>query len=91
MEQAITQMGVVIGTVLDEIQSINNGQNSRMLFDLRNQSSFIEYEQFNEYYLFKAYNKTGNIFTDFRSEKLDNILKLLRILLYILNLMVIIL
>ena len=83
MEQAITQMGVVIGTVLDEIQSINNAENNRMLFDLMNQSSFIEYEQFNEYYLFKAYNKTGNIFTDFRSEKLDNILKLLRILLYI--------
>ena len=83
MEQAITQMGVVIGTVLDEIQSINNGENNRMLFDLMNQSSFIEYEQFNEYYLFKAYNKTAMIFTDFRSEKLNHILRFFRILLYI--------
>ena len=83
MEQAITQMGVAIGTVLDEIQSINNASNNRKLFDLMNQSSFIEYEQFNEYYLFKAYNKTGNIFADFRSEKLNHILKLLRVLLYI--------
>ena len=74
MEQAITQMGAVIRTVLDEIQSINNEDNNRRLFDLIKKSSFIEYEQFNEYYLFKAYNKTAMIFTDFRSEKLNHIL-----------------
>ena len=83
MEQAITQMGAVIRTVLDEIQSINNEDNNRRLFDLIKKSSFIEYEQFNEYYLFKAYNKTAMIFTDFRSEKLNHILRLFRILLYI--------
>ena len=83
MEQAVTQMGVVIGTVIDEIKSLNDANNSRILFSLMNDSSFIEYEQFNEYYLFKAYNKTGSIFKELRNEKLTSIMKIIRLILYI--------
>ena len=83
MEQAFTQMSVIVGTVLDELQSINNDKSSRILLDLMNQSSFIEYQQFNEYYLFKAYNKTDSIFKVFRYEKLQNIQKTIRIIIYI--------
>ena len=83
MEQAVTQMGVVIGTVLDEIQSLNTANNSRTLFSLMNDSSFIEYEQFNEYYLFKAYNKTSDIFKELRNEKLKSIINTISLIVYI--------
>jgi len=83
MEQAVTQMGVVIGTVLDEIQSLNTANNSRTLFSLMNDSSFIEYEQFNEYYLFKAYNKTSDIFKELRNEKLKSIINTISLVVYI--------
>ena len=83
MEQGITQMGVIIGAVLDELRSLNNSSNGRILLDLMKDSAFIEYEQFNEYYLFKAYNKTGNIFKEFRNEKLESIKKLIMNIFYI--------
>ena len=83
IEQAITQMGVIIGTVLDELQSINSEHNSRTLIDLMGNSAFIEYVQFNEYYLFKAYNKTIIIFEEFRNEKLKYIQALITKILYI--------
>ena len=73
IEQGEIQMGVIIGSVLDELRSLNNASNGRILLDLMKDSSFIEYEQFNEYYLFKAYNKTGIIFKEFENEKLESI------------------
>ena len=83
MEQAITQMGVYIGTVIDELQAINSENNNKMLIDLMGNSAFIEYIQFNEYYLFKAYNATSHIFVEFRQEKLNSIQKLMTKILYI--------
>ena len=80
LEQSIAQMGVIIGTVLDELSSLNDIKNNRTLLTLLEQSSFIEYMQFCEYYLFKAYNETSNIFTDFRSEKLWGIKKLINLI-----------
>ena len=82
IEQGITQMGVIIGAVIDELQSINNPDNNIKLLDLMVDSSFIKYEQFNEYYLFKAYNKTETIFKELRSEKIESILNLIKIILY---------
>ena len=79
IEQAIAQIGTIMGTILDEIQSLNN---NRTLLSLINQSSFIEYVEFNEYYLYKAFNKTSNLFIDFRSEKLNSIQKTIKLFLY---------
>ena len=54
IDQAITQIGVILGTFLDELQSLNNINNNITLLRLINQSAFIEYLEFNEYYLFRA-------------------------------------
>ena len=62
LEQAITQMGVIIGPVLDELESLNDIKNEIALYNLMEQSSFVVYEQFVEYYLLKSYNKTSFIF-----------------------------
>ena len=73
MEQAITHMGIVIGSVINELQILNDPHNNVILLSLINQSSFITYEQFTEYYLLKAYNKTTYIFEEFHEETLDSI------------------
>ena len=83
IEQGLTQMGIIIGSVIDELQTLNNPDNNRKLIDLMVDSSLIEYEQFNEYYLFKAYNKTSDIFNDLRNEKMESIKNIIMILLYI--------
>ena len=80
LEQSIAQMGVIIGTVIDELNSLNENNNKKLI-DLIEESAFIEYEQFCEYYLFKAYNETANIFTQFREEKLNKSLGVIRIIL----------
>ena len=86
MEQAVTQMGVAIASVVDELKGLNDDKN-RLLLNLMNSrngkiSTFIEYMQFNQFYLFKAYNKTANIFTQLREEKIKGIKKLNRLILY---------
>jgi len=83
MEQAITQMGVVIGTVLDELISLNDHNNSKMLYNLLDQSSFIIYEQFIEYYLLKSYNQTTFIFRDLRIQTINSIIKVMKYILWI--------
>ena len=82
MEQAIAQMGVIIGTVIDELQAINSENNDKTLIDIMKNSAFIEYMQFNQYYLFKAYNTTEFIFNEFRSEKLSSIQNLVKKIFY---------
>ena len=83
MEQAITQMGVVIGTVLDELSSLNDLNNTKMLYNLLEQSSFIIYEQFIEYYLLKSYNQTTYIFRDLRIQTINSIIRVMRYILWI--------
>ena len=78
MEQSITQMGVVIGTVLDELASLNDLNNTKMLYNLLDHSSYIIYEQFIEYYLLKSYNETNYIFRDLREETINSIIKVMR-------------
>ena len=82
MEPAITQMGVILGTVLDELQSLNNVNNNITLLNLINQSAFIEYVEFNEYYLYKAFNKTSSLFTLFRNDKIKSNENKLKLILY---------
>ena len=73
MEQTITHMGVVIGLVINELQTLNLYNDPKFLFNLVNESSFITYEQFTEYYLLRAYNKTIYVFKSLRKEKLNSI------------------
>ena len=68
MDQVIIQIESIIGTVLDELNYLNNMNDGSILFDLMNRSSFIIYEQFTEYYLLRAYNKTIYIFNDLGNE-----------------------
>ena len=82
MEQAITHMGVVIATVINELQTLNLYNTPIVLFNLMNQSNFITYEQFTEYYLLRAYNKTTYIFKEFREEKLNSIINVIAYILF---------
>ena len=81
MEQSITQMSVVINTVIDELNSLKDG--TKFFEDIIDtSSSFSQYELFVEYYLFKSYMKTVDIFQDFRIMKLNNTKKIFSGILY---------
>ncbi len=81
MEQSITQMSVVINTVIDELNSLKDG--TKFFEDIIDtSSSFSQYELFVEYYLFKSYMKTVDIFHDFRIMKLNNTKKIFSGILY---------
>ena len=82
LEQAIIQRDVILSSVLDELKSLNDA-NNKTLIGLMSDSSFIEYSQFNEYYLVKAYEKTYGIFVEFRQQKLGSIIKHMRLILII--------
>jgi len=70
MEQSITQMSVVITSVLDDLHSLN--QNSKTLEQvLAAGSTFNTYEQFVELYLFKSYMRTVQIFRELNYTNLD--------------------
>lgn len=75
MEQSITQMSVVVTTVLDDLHSLNLGKKSLQSV-IANNSPFSGYEMFVEFYLFKAYMKTVGIF---RSLNSDNLLQIYEI------------
>lgn len=70
MEQSITQMSVVITSVLDDLHSLN--QNSKNLYQvLAEGSTFNNYEQFVELYLFRSYMRTVLIFRKLNQINLD--------------------
>lgn len=83
MEQAITHMGVVISSILNELQVLKTIKNPIVLFHLMNQSSFITYEQFTEYYLLRAYNKTTYIFGFLREERLKSIINVMKYIIFV--------
>ena len=89
--QALSQMGSIIGRVLDELESINNINSDKTLFSLMNDSSFFYYQVFNEMHLFRIYIKIKYIFNDLREEKLESILKKMKyiIVVYIIILIII--
>ena len=75
MRQAVAYLNTIIGSVLDELQYLND-DNNKTLFSLINErSTFFEYEIFNEYYMSKIYQKVKSIFFIFRDEKLNSIYK----------------
>jgi len=77
MEQSITQMSVVITSVLDDLHSLN--QNSKSLDQvLAAGSTFNTYEQFVELYLFKSYMQTVGFFRILNSTNLDAIYSIYR-------------
>ena len=70
MEQSITQMSVVITSVLDDLNSLN--QNSKSLKQILLPGSvYNTYEQFVELYLFKSYMKTVEIFRNLNLANLN--------------------
>ena len=79
LEQAIIQMDIIIGTVIDELKSLND-KNNITLLNLTSESSYIEYVQFNAFYLYRAYLNKYEIFDEFNNQKLDAIIKGLKIL-----------
>ena len=83
LEQAIIQMGGIISSVLDELDSLNDVTNQKTLLGLMNESSFIIYEQFMEFYLLKAYRITIYLFTDLRQQKINASIKKLTMFLII--------
>ena len=68
MEQAIIQMGVLINSVIDEINLINN--ESDFNYTVKgNNTNFKKYEAFIEYYLLLSYLKNEEIFNSFRIDE----------------------
>jgi hypothetical protein len=80
LEQAIIQMDIIIGTVIDELKSLND-KNNITLLSLMSESSYIQYVQFNAFYLYRAYLNKYEIFVEFNKQKLDAIIKGIKILL----------
>ena len=79
MEQTLTKMGSTTGTIIEELNTINNG--GKEFNEIINSSSFSLYESFIDFYYQRAYLVLYEIFVDLRSEKLNSIKKLLKILL----------
>ena len=87
MEQAITQMGVSVASVTDELNSLNDllGTNDNpKTFDnlMERNAAFFQFGIFIEYYLFKSYIETYKIFNILRDAQLNNIKSSFDIILY---------
>ena len=96
MEQGITQMGVSVASVTDELNSLNDlgkvldnvlsGEsidNPKTFDDLMDRdAAFFQFGIFVEYYLFKSYIETYRIFDILRDVKLENIKSSFDIILY---------
>ena len=83
IEQSLIYMGVIISNVLDELEIINNIKNNLTLYDLMSGSAYIEYKQFIEFYMLRAYNKTNYILKDLSIQKISSIIRKIRLLLII--------
>ena len=68
IEQAIVQMSVIISSTLDELHSLNDGIKNITEF-LKKGEPFAIYETFIEYYLFLAYQKTINLFSELKKSQ----------------------
>ena len=86
MEQGITQLGLSVASVTDELRWINssNLNNTKRFSDLtkNRDSAFFQYSIFVEYYLFKSYLQTYRIFDVLRDVKLENIKNNFNVILY---------
>ena len=79
MEQTLTKMGSSTGTIIEELNTINN--RGKEFNEIINSSSLSLYEAFIEFYYQRAYLVLYEIFANLRSEKLSSIKKLLRMIL----------
>jgi hypothetical protein len=79
MEQTFTKMGSTIGTIIEEFNSLNNGV--KEFKDIVSTSTFSSYEVFIEFFFQKSYLFSYNIFMKLRSEKLNSIKNLLKLIL----------
>ena len=96
MEQAITQMGVSVASVTDELNSLNDlikildnldsgtSVENPKTFDelMQRNASFFQFGIFVEYYLFKSFIETYKLFDILRDAKLDKIKSSFDIILY---------
>ena len=79
MEQTLTKMGSTTGTIIEELNTINN--RGKEFNEIINSSSLSLYEAFIEFYYQRAYLVLYEILSNLRSEKLSSIKKLLRMIL----------
>ena len=84
MEQTITKMGITIGSLIEELNSVN--EKGKTFNEMIQSAPFCVFEAFIEFYYQRAYLVLCDIFSSLRSEKLKSINNLLKIilLLYIL-------
>jgi hypothetical protein len=78
LEQALIQMNAIISSVIDELKSLNDDKN-RTLLGLIQDSSFIEYTQFNEFYLYKIFSQYNFVISDFREQKINSIINSMKL------------
>lgn len=86
MEQSITQMGVVINTVIDELNALNTAGNQykeKLKSILSKTSAYSQYEFFVEYYFLQAYYKSVEIFLNLKNYKLSQIQEVFLIILIV--------
>jgi hypothetical protein len=79
MEHAFSKIGSLFGTVIEELNSINN--NGSLFIEKVNDSKFHSLELYFEFYFQKSLILANKIFTQLRSELLSNIQSLLKIVL----------
>ena len=79
IEQSIVQMGIVITSLLDELISVKNIEQLKILFDTS--SNYQSYESFMSKFLLKAFWETQDIFEVFREDKKGDILRINNIML----------
>ena len=86
MEQGITQLGLSVASVTDELRWINSSilNNSNRFSDMtyKNDSAFFQFSVFVEFYLFESYLQTYRIFDVLRDVRLDNIKSNFNVILY---------
>ena len=90
MEQTITKMGITIGSLIEELNSVN--EKGKTFNEMIQSAPFCVFEAFIEFYYQRAYLVLCDIFSSLRSEKLKSIKNLLKIilLLYILLFLILI-
>ena len=86
MEQGITQLGLSVASVTDELKWIDSSliNNTNRFSDMtyKNDSAFFQFSVFVEFYLFESYLQTYRIFDVLRDVKLDNIKNNFNVILY---------
>jgi hypothetical protein len=79
IEQAVVQMGIVITSCLDELNSIKTTEDLKDLFS--KSESLISYEAFMSKFFLNAFWVTQDIIDEFRSDEKEYIFRIINILL----------